>query len=120
MVRTCACAGAHARCCAVHVLELILRSKGLGEKLFEFSSAHLLKQVRRLLGLLGHRCANQCTLKGFRAGRATSLAAAGSPLGVILAAGEWRSAAFLRYCHADELSVTSMIEVACEDDDDED
>ena len=52
-----------------------------------------------------------CTLKGFRAVRATSLAAAGVSLGEILAAREWRSAAFLRYCRADELSVPAVLNV---------
>ena len=48
-----------------------------------------------------------------KAGRATSLAAAGSPIGVILAAGEWKSSAFLRYCQADEISVSAVLEVVC-------
>ena len=74
--------------------------------------------VRRMLTLLGHKDANRCTLKAFRAGRATSLAAAGSPIGVILAAGEWKSSAFLRYCQADEISVSAVLEVVCAEDED--
>ena len=68
--------------------------------------------------LLGHKDANRCTLKPFRAGRATSLAAAGPPIGVILAAGEWKSSAFLRYCQADEVSVSAVLEVVCAEDED--
>ena len=41
------------------------------------------------------------------------LAAAGSPTGVILAASEWKSSAFLRYCQADEISVCAVLEVVC-------
>ena len=48
-----------------------------------------------------------------KTGRATSLVAAGSPIGVILAAGEWKSSAFLRYCQADEISVSAVLEVVC-------
>ena len=32
-------------------------------------------------------------------------------LGEVLAAGEWRSAAFMRYCRADELSVPAVLNV---------
>ena len=52
-----------------------------------------LKAVRRMLTLLGHKEADKCTFKAFRAGRATSLVAAGSQKSVILAAGEWKSSA---------------------------
>ena len=103
----------------VHTVAPVLKEKNIGDKLFDFSSAVFLKQVRRLLTLLGHPSAQQCTLKGFRAGRATSLAAAGSPLGEILAAGEWRSSAFLRYCQTDELSVPGLLAVNLDDDDSE-
>ena len=70
-----------------------------------------------MLTLLGHKDANKCTLKAFRVGRATSLAA-GSPIGVILAAGEWKSSAFLWYCQADEISVSAVLEVVCAEDED--
>ena len=79
-----------------------LGEKNVGDAIFPFSSVSLLKHVRRLLTLLGHSNATACTLKGFKAGRATSLAAAGVGLGEILAAGEWRSAAFLNVLRAEE------------------
>ena len=66
----------------------LFRDKGAGGTLFDLTSSSFLKAVRRMLTLLGHKDANKCTLKAFRAGRVTSLAAAGSPIGVILAAGE--------------------------------
>ena len=86
--------------------------------LFDLTSSSFLKAVRRMLTLLGHKEANKCTLKAFRAGRATSLAAAGSPKGMILAAGEWKSSAFLRYCQADDVSVSAVLEVVCAEDED--
>ena len=57
-------------------------------------------------------------LKAFRAGRATSLAAAGSPMGIILAAGEWKSSTFLQYCHANEVSISAVLDVVCTEDED--
>ena len=95
LVRTCACAEASPHCCAVHAVAPLLRKKSAGATLFDLTSSSFLKSVRRMLTLLGHGDANRCTLKAFRAGRATSLAAAGSPIGVILAEGEWKSSAFL-------------------------
>ena len=89
LVRTCACAGASPHCCAVHAVAPLLRNKGAGAPLFNLTSSSFLKAVRGMLTLLGHMEADKCTLKAFRAGRATSLTAAGSPFGVILAAGEW-------------------------------
>ena len=56
---------------------------------------------------------NSCTGKTRR-----SLAAAGSLIGVILAEGEWKSSAFLRYCQADEISVSAVLEVMCAEDED--
>ena len=93
-------------------------TKNAGASLIDLTSSSFLKAVRRMLTLLGHKHANKCTLKAFRAGRATSLAAAGSPIGVILAAGELKSSAFLRYCQTDEISVSAVLEVVCAEDED--
>ena len=98
---------------ASHVVAPLLRNKSAGATLFDLTSSSFLKAVRRMLTLLGHKDANRCTLKPVRTGRATSLAAAGSPTGAILAAGEWTSSAFLWYCQADEVSVSAVLEVVC-------
>ena len=97
----------------MHAVAPLLRNKGAGAPLFDLTSSSFLKAVRRMLTLLGHKEANKCTLKAFRAGKATSLAAAGSPIGVILVVGEWKSSAFLQYCQADEVSVSAVLEVVC-------
>ena len=39
-------------------------------------------------------------------------------IGVILAAGEWKSSAFLRYCQVEEISVSAVLEVVCAEDED--
>ena len=56
-----------------------------------------------------------CSMKGFRAGRATSLAASGHSIGEILTAGDWKSSAFLWYCQANDLSVSALLDVVLED-----
>ena len=44
-------------------------TKGVGATLFDLTSSSFLKAVRHMLTLLGHKDANRCTLKAFRAGR---------------------------------------------------
>ena len=56
------------------------------------------------------------TLKGFRAGRATSLACQGKSLAAILRAGEWRSAAVLRYLDIDSIDPAQLFEEALDSD----
>lgn len=118
LVRRCACGQGGAVGCVVHAVAPVLRGLPEGSKLFDFSASQFLKEVKRMLALLGHPEASRCTLKGFRAGRATSLADAGYGIGDILAAGEWKSSAFLRYCQADGVSVPGLLHVVldCEED----
>ena len=73
----------------------------------------------RLLQLLSVPGAHDFSLKSFRAGRATALAAAGAGVAEIWAAGEWKSSAFLRYCQADELSVPALLDVVLAGDEDD-
>ena len=56
-----------------------------------------LAKTRQMLALVGTENASAMTWKALRAGRASAMAAGGCSLGEILAAGEWRSAAYLRY-----------------------
>ena len=37
-------------------------------------------------------------------------------IGEILIAGEWKSSAFLKYCQADDLSVSALLNVVLADD----
>ena len=88
----------------------------VGVKLFPLNGIEFRRVLCRLLILLGHNDASHVTLKSFRAGRATSLAASGHSIGEILVAGEWKSCAFLKYCQADGLSVPALLTVVLEDD----
>ena len=85
------------RCCVVHVLQRVLSQGAVGVKLFPFNGAGFRRVLCRLLTLLGHNDASQVTLKSFRAGCATSLAASEHSIDEILIAGEWKSSAFLKY-----------------------
>ena len=118
LVRTCACVGASPHCCAVHAVAPLLRNKKRRCAPFRPHKLLVPQGCPPHADVVGHKNANRCTLKAFRAGRVTSLAAAGSPTGVILAAGEWKSSAFLRYCQTDEISVSAVLEVMCAEDED--
>ena len=95
----------------LRVFEDLLKTLWPGDALFDFTGPAFLKEVRRLLTLLGCQTMKACTLKSFRAGRATSLAESGSGLADILAAGEWSSKAVLRYCHAEDLDLSAVVNV---------
>ena len=69
--------------------------------------------------MLGVCWAQRFTLKGFRAGKASALAAAGKSIGVILAAGEWRSKAFLRYIDEEILDAGQLLQIVADASDEE-
>ena len=78
-----------------------------------------MKTLRRLLALLGVDGHSEFSLKAFRAGRATSLAAAGKSIGHILSAGEWRSAAFLSYIDTDAVDQAQLLDKTLDESDGE-
>lgn len=69
--------------------------------------------------MLGTDGAQRFTLKAFRAGKATELARSGKSLGAILSAGEWRSAAVLRYVDEDVVDAAEMLKTAVDQSSDE-
>ena len=98
-----------------------MQGKGVSERVRSFSAPVFLKAVRRLLAQLCIPEPQRYTLKAFRAGKATALAAAGRPIGAILQAEEWRSAAFLAYIDEQEVDQAqlfhqALVESECEDD----
>ena len=106
------CGARVATCC--NVLQRVLSLVGM--MLFFFSGTEFRRVLCRLLTLLSHNDASELTLKSFRAGRATSLAASGHSIGEILIAGESKSSAFLKYCQA----VPALLNVVLEDDPEDD
>ena len=67
--------------------------------------------------MLGVAGAKTFTLKAYRAGKATSMAAAGATIGQILLAGEWRSQAFLRYVDTDIVDHAQLLSAVVEGSD---
>ena len=88
-------------------------------RLWELSAAVALRQLRRLLTLMAVPNAGAFTLKAFRAGKATALAAAGKSLDIILAAGEWRPSAFLSYVDTDVVDQAQVLDQTLAASDDE-
>ena len=78
-----------------------------------------LHTLRTLLARIGVANAQVYTLKCYRAGKATALAASGESIGAILQAGEWRSAAFLSYVDEEVVDERQLLEdqLAASDDD---
>ena len=102
-----------------HRVEEYLSTIGPGERLWTWTQTQLLTEIRRLLTLLGVPRAMECTLKDFRAGKATALAAAGSTLAEIMRAGEWRSSAALRYINEEAVDTAEFLRQALDESDKE-
>ena len=108
--RGCVCATKGKSLCGVHRLRAFLASKQVAAPLWSFTPAKALHTLKRMLVLC--RAPNHAafTLKAFRAGRATQLAAQGKSLGAILQAGEWRSSAFLSYIDTDAVDSLQLLD----------
>ena len=106
--RKCLC-NVNAALCPPCVMKPLLAEKEVGERLW-FISAH--EAVTVLQGLMqkgGRKDWASFTLKTYRASSATSMASEGNSLGTILNAGEWRSAAFLRYVDEEMVDGATML-----------
>ena len=102
----------------MHLLATLLAGRRVSSTLFGFTLAKFLSTIKWFLKILDVSWANQFALTGFRTGRATEMAKAGSSLGAILSAGEWRFAAFLRYVDDDAVDLhVAFDEVYASDDD---
>ena len=108
--RPCTCATTSRQFCVVCRILARLKLRETASPLWELTSDQALKQLRRLLALLAVPNAQKYTLKAFRAGKATALAASGKSLGVILAVGEWRSSAFLSYVDTDAVDHAQLLD----------
>jgi hypothetical protein len=63
--------------------------------------------------------ASSFSLKAFRAGKATALAAKGHAYSKILAAGQWASGAALRYIDDDVVDINQALFVTIDNSDDD-
>ena len=117
--RPCTCGKVLSKVCVVCRVRAKLRTHVTSARLWEFTAASALKQLRRVLVLLAADNAASYTLKAFRAGKATALAVSGKSLGAILAAGEWRSSAFLSYVDTDTVDHAQILNQTLEASEDE-
>ena len=98
-----------ARFCVSHCVAPLLAHKAPGTPLWKFSAGDMQREMRRVLRLLRVDGAEQFTLKAFRAGHATAMATAGESLAAVMAAGEWRSLAALRYVDPDAVDQSYVL-----------
>ena len=98
---------------------MLLASRGRSQPLWSFSIEITLKTLRRFLVLTDIPQATSYTLKAFRAGKATALAAEGKSLGQILQAGEWRSSALLSYVDTDIVDQAQLLDQTLAQSDEE-
>ena len=120
LLRSCSCGTKGPATCPPHRLGPLLAQKRPGDRLWSFTSSALLKMLRRCLALLQAEGAAKFTFKAFRAGHATELATSGAAWAQILAAGEWRSMAALRYIDADAVDSSAATWEAVQNSSDED
>ena len=103
--------------CVVHRMQTYLRGLLPGVVVFGLSAYEFHFSLKKLLADLHVLDAGSFTLKAFRAGKATALALSGAPLGQILAAGEWRSRAVLKYVDEDVFDSAQLIAAEMEHSD---
>ena len=109
--RTCWCSTRSSGTCPVHVLWPWLAKLPEGARPWGgVCGQTALSGLRRRLEQLGLPDPGSYRLHDFRRGHAQDLLEGGSSLTLILKAGEWKSAAFLRYLQVEELEARAVLE----------
>ena len=97
--------------CPVHALWPYFEKLKIGEMAFPgIYAGKALRQLRTMLELLGIENASRFRCHDLRRGHAKDLQLRGANLYEILAAGEWRSKAFLEYLSPGDLEMGAVIE----------
>ena len=121
MKRRCICQS-HPWLCPVHMTSRLCEKVGrqMKGKIFPFSYSSLQNVLRAHLSALGEPNAQEYSTKAFRRGTAREMVASQSSLAEVLAAGQWRSAAFLLYIDkmdVEEDAVFAALDSLSDDDD---
>ena len=120
LIRRCCCSR-HPKSCALHLIKPLLESAETGTAMFKLISPDdAVKKLRQLLSAVGVRDARLYRPHDLRRGHAEDLRLEGAPLWKILAAGEWRSAAFQAYLGLHKLDVDDALSGALDDESDDD
>ena len=115
------CCSRHPKFCALRLLKPLMESAEPGTVMFKLISPDdAVKKLRQLLSAVGVRDARLYRPRDFRRGHAEDLRSEGAPLWKILAAGEWRSAAFQAYLGLHKLDVDDALSGALDDESDDD
>ena len=102
-------------CCACRFRAWAGRSSPtLGQRVSHLSAYFFLKEMKRLLFLLGHAHASEFSLKAFRAGRATDIAKRGGSWQQVLAAGEWRGMSAASYLDSNVIDEAAYLKAVLE------
>ena len=121
LTRRCSCIRMKgSRYCAFHRFKGFASSTPCDSLLWNFQAQKTLSKLKGALTLLGESQAQMMGWKAWRAGRATSMAAAGDSLGKILDHGEWRSKAVLAYIDESQVDATRLLMDSLEASDRED
>jgi len=120
--RPCTCKATTPQFCVVHRVMRWIKEQDLsdGDRLFSVSGTSAARKLGRYLTLCGTAGAEAYTLKAFRAGRATEMAALGFTLPAILEAGEWKSRAVFNYVDIAVADHAEVLRQSIEASDDED
>ena len=107
--------------CPVHALGAYLDKCPVGHKLFEgITPAKATRALRVLLKLAQVKDFATYRLHHLRRGHALDLQLSGAPLAEILAAGEWRSPAFMKYLNMRQLKEGLVVQAHLEEPEPED
>lgn len=101
-------------------LQLYLAKVDVRSRLFSFTNYSFLKELKRVLMSVDVPGATRCSLKCFRAGRATHLAKSGVAIAAVLQQGEWTSRAWLRYVDLTAIEQKVLLTTSIQLSDDED
>ena len=106
--------------CPVHVLGPMFQRGKHGDMLFPgVSASKALVALRSILKKLGVDSAEDFRTHDFRRGHTQDLVDSGAPLYAILAAGEWKSPAFLAYVDAHKLEYDAVLQAHVDESDSE-
>ena len=119
LVRSCWCSSSPGFC-PLHSVQPLMEAAG--DDFAPFASitpAKALQVLRNILVDLEVHRAAEYRLHDLRRGHALDLQQSGAPLYEILAAGEWRSPAFLEYLDKNQLETDMVVQAHCAESDDD-
>lgn len=118
--RACACPRDPVMCAPHAFMRWVVRtSRPAYGRLFQMGPTSFTRILRGYLRLLEVPSPDTFSSHGFRRGTAQELLAKNAPLSHILRAGGWRSAAFLEYLEREDVDELAILQVMCDEDDEE-